>query len=310
MSAVISVADEVAEAIAAGRPVVALESVLIAHGLPAPDNLATGRELEAVVRRAGALPATVGMLDGTARVGLTEEELARLTEAEPTKLSVRDLPLAVARGAAGATTVAATAHLAHRVGIRLVATGGLGGVHRGASTTFDESADLPTLATTPATIVCAGVKSVLDVEATMERLETLGVPVVGYRTRSLPGFYVADAGVALDWSVDEPRQVAETMAARDALGLGGRGLVIAQPLPDEAQLNPAVHDEALARGLERLSEEHVVGKAVTPFLLDHLHEATQGATLRVNVEVARANARLAADVAACWADQRRRRRTP
>lgn len=303
----LSVSDEVAEALAAGRPVVALESALIAHGLPAPENLATGRELEATVRDQGAVPATVGVLDGTARVGLSEDELARIAESAPIKASVRDLPLAVSRSATAATTVAGTIHLAHLVGIRVGATGGLGGVHRGASTTFDESADLPVLAATPVTVVCAGVKSVLDVGATMERLETLGVPVVGYHTHSLPGFYVADAGVALDWSVEEAGEVAEIMAARDAVGLAGRGLVVAQPLPAERQLDPAVHDDALARGLSRLAEEGVSGKSVTPFLLEHLHEATEGATVRVNVDVVRANASLAARVAVAWTDRRRRR---
>lgn len=306
----LSVSEEVAEALAARRPVVALESALIAHGLPAPENLATGRELETIVRDGGAVPATVGVVDGTARVGLSGQELARIADGAPVKASVRDLPLAVSRSGAAATTVAATVHLAHLVGIRVAATGGLGGVHRGAWTTFDESADLPALATTPVTVVCAGVKSVLDVRATMERLETLGVPIVGYRTRSLPGFYVADAGVSLEWSVEEAGEVAEVMAARDALGLGGRGLVVAQPLADERQLDPAVHDHALARGLSRLAEEGVSGKGVTPFLLDHLREATEGATVRVNLDVVRANASLAARIAVAWADHRRQRQGP
>lgn len=303
----LSVSDEVAEALAAGQAVVALESALIAHGLPTPENLTTGRELEAIVREQGAVPATVGVIDGVARVGLSDDELARVAEGGAVKASVRDLPLAVSRSAAAATTVAGTIHLAHLVGIRVAATGGLGGVHRGASSTFDESADLSALATTPVTVVCAGVKSVLDVGATMERLETLGVPVVGYHTRTLPGFYVADAGVGLDWSVEEPREVAEVMAARDALGLAGRGLVVAQPLEDGRQLDPVVHDDALTRGLSRLVEEGVSGKAVTPFLLDHLREATEGATLRVNIEVVRANTRLAARIAVAWADHRRQR---
>lgn len=303
----LSVSDEVAEALAAGQPVVALESALVAHGLPSPENLATGQKTEAIVRDHGAVPATVGVLDGVARVGLSEEELARIADVGSLKASVRDLPLAVSRSATAATTVAGTIHLAHLVGIRVGATGGLGGVHRGAATTFDESADLLALATTPVTVVCAGVKSVLDVGATMERLETLGVPVVGYGTRSLPGFYVADAGVDLDWSVEEPGEVAQVMAACDTLGLAGRGLVVAQPLPEERQLDPAAHDDALTRGLSRLAEKGVSGKSVTPFLLESVREATEGETVRVNIDVMRANARLAAWIAVAWADHRRRR---
>ncbi|NJP31632.1 pseudouridine-5'-phosphate glycosidase [Micromonospora thermarum] len=289
---------EVADALRAGRPVVALESTIVSHGLPRPDNLRVAREIEQAVRDAGAVPATIGMVGGQLVVGLDDAELTRLATVDGVaKLSVRDLAVAAATGADGATTVAATSAVAAAAGIRVFATGGLGGVHREAAHTFDESADLTTLARTPIAVVCAGVKSILDVGATLERLETLGVGVVGYRTRRFPGFYLTDGGFDLDWSVDSPEQVADVLAAREQHGLHAGGLIVANPLPAEEQLDPALHDRTLADGLALLEREGVTGKAVTPFLLAHFHSATEGASLAVNVRIILRNADLAARIA-------------
>jgi pseudouridine-5'-phosphate glycosidase len=297
------VSPEVRDALAAGGAVVALESTIIAHGLPRPRNLEVARALEAQVRAAGAVPATIAVLDGAVRVGLDEGALERIAGEDVVKLSARDLPLAVARGASGATTVAATAHLAARAGIRVFATGGLGGVRRGARESWDESADLLALARTPITVVAAGVKSILDVGATLERLETLGVAVAGWRTDRFPGFYLADSGHALDWRVDAPEEVAAAMAAADALGVHS-ALVVANAVAAERQLDPAEHDRALATGLELAAIDGITGKDVTPFLLDHLHRVTGGRSLEVNVEVARGNAAVAGAIAAAWAARR------
>ncbi|GIG99623.1 pseudouridine-5'-phosphate glycosidase [Plantactinospora mayteni] len=289
---------EVAEALRAGRPVVALESTIVSHGLPRPDNLRVAREIEAAVRADGAVPATIGMVEGVLVVGLDDAQLTRLASSDGVaKLSVRDLALAAATGADGATTVAATSAVAAAAGIRVFATGGLGGVHREAAQTFDESADLTTLSRTPIAVVCAGVKSILDVGATLERLETLGVAVAGYRSRRFPGFFVTDGGFDLDWSVDSPEQVAAVLAARAAHGVQPGALIVANPLPTAEQLDPALHDRTLADGLARLAAEGVTGKAVTPFLLAHFHSATEGASLAVNVRIILRNAALAAQIA-------------
>jgi pseudouridylate synthase len=295
--------DEVRAAIADGTGVVALESTIIAHGLPRPRNLEVARELEAAVRAAGAVPATIAMLDGEVHVGLEDWGLRRVAGHEVAKLSVRDLPLAAARRANGATTVAATAHLAAAAGIRVFATGGLGGVHRGARESWDESADLLALARTPITVVAAGVKSILDVGATLERLETLGVAVAGWRTDRFPGFYLADGGFDVDWRVEGAEEVAAAMAAADELGVHS-ALLIANPIAAEQQLEPAEHERVLAEGLELARAQGVTGKAVTPFLLDHLHRATDGRSLEVNVAVARANAAVAGEIAAAWSARR------
>ena len=292
--------EPVRRALDAGGAVVALESTIIAHGLPRPRNLAVARELEAAVRAAGAVPATIAVLDGEPRIGLDEEGLQRIATTDMAKLSVRDLPLAAARKADGATTVAATAHLAARAGIRVFATGGLGGVHRGARESWDESADLLALAGTPITVVAAGVKSILDVGATLERLETLGVSVAGWRTSRFPGFYLTDGGFELDWRVDSADEVAAAMAAADALGIDG-ALVVANPVDAAEQLDPGEHERVLAEGLQRARAAGVSGKAVTPFLLDHLHRATDGRSLDVNIAVARGNASVAGAIAAAWA---------
>jgi pseudouridylate synthase len=291
--------DEVREAIADGAGVVALESTIIAHGLPRPRNLDVARELESVVRGAGAVPATIAMLDGEVHVGLEDWGLRRVAGHEVAKLSVRDLPLAASRRANGATTVAATAHLAAAAGIRVFATGGLGGVHRDARESWDESADLLALSRTPIVVVAAGVKSILDVGATLERLETLGVAVAGWRTSRFPGFYLADGGFDLDWRVDSAEEVVAAMAAADELGVRS-ALLVANPIAVEEQLDPAEHERVLAEGLELARAQGVTGKAVTPFLLDHLHRATEGRSLEVNVAVARANAAVAGAIAAAW----------
>ncbi|WP_344086268.1 pseudouridine-5'-phosphate glycosidase [Luedemannella helvata] len=293
--------DEVAAAIAAGAPVVALESTIVSHGLPRPENLTVARRIEQVVREHGAVPATIGMIGGTLVVGLDDAELTHLATAEGvTKLSVRDLAVAAAARADGATTVASTSAVAARLGITVFATGGLGGVHRDAQQTYDESADLTTLGQTPITVVCAGVKSILDVGATLERLETLGVSVVGYGTRRFPGFYLTDGGFDLDWSASSPAELAAIMAARRAQDLHRAALVVANPLPESEQLDPALHDEVLTEGLAGLERDNVVGKAVTPYLLAHFHERTQGASLAVNVEIILRNAALAAQIATAY----------
>jgi pseudouridylate synthase len=297
---VLTLSEPVRRALDAGGAVVALESTIIAHGLPRPRNLEVARDLEGAVRAAGAVPATIAVLGGEAHIGLDEDGLRRIATADMAKLSVRDLPLAAARGADGATTVAATAHLAALAGIRVFATGGLGGVHRDARESWDESADLLALAGTPITVVAAGVKSILDVGATLERLETLGVSVVGWQTDRFPGFYLTDAGFDLDWSVQRAGEVAAAMAAADELGVDG-ALVVANPVAPAEQLDPAEHERVLAEGLALAREQGVTGKAVTPFLLDHLHRATDGRSLEVNIAVARGNASVAGAIAAAWA---------
>lgn len=289
---------EVADARRDGRPIVALESTIVSHGLPRPDNLRVAREIEAAVRATGAVPATIGMVGGRLIVGLDDTELTRLASADGVaKLSVRDLAVAAAAGVDGATTVAATSAVAAAAGIGVFATGGLGGVHREAAQSFDESADLITLARTPIAVVCAGVKSILDVGATLERLETLGVAVVGYRTRRFPGFFITDGGFDLDWSLDSPEQVATALRARREQGVLRGGLVVANPLPADEQLDPALHDRTLADGLAMLARDGVTGKAVTPFLLAHFHSATEGRSLAVNVRIILRNAELAGRIA-------------
>jgi pseudouridylate synthase len=300
---VAKLSDEVREAIADGAGVVALESTIIAHGLPRPRNLEVARELEAQVRAAGAVPATIAMLDGEVHIGLEDWGLRRIAGHEVVKLSLRDLPLAAPRRTNGATTVASTAHLAAAAGIRVFATGGLGGVHRDARESWDESADLLALSRTPIVVVAAGVKSILDVGATLERLETLGVAVAGWRTSRFPGFYLADGGFDLDWRIEGPDEVAAAMAAADALGVRS-ALLVANPIAVEQQLDPAEHERVLAEGLELARAQGVTGKAVTPFLLDHLHRATDGRSLEVNVAVALANAAVAGAIATAWSRRR------
>lgn len=289
---------EVAIALAEGRPVVALESTLVSHGLPRPDNLTVARDVEQAVRGAGAVPATIGMISGELVVGLDDTELTLLANSDDVaKLSVRDLAVAAALGRDGATTVSATSAVAASAGVSVFATGGLGGVHRHAVQTFDESADLAALARTPIVVVCAGVKSILDVGATLQRLESLGVSVVGYRTDRFPGFLVSDSGFDLDWTVHSAQQVAQIAAAQRAQAAHTGALVLANPLPVDEQLDPGLHDRALADGLALLAERGVEGKEVTPFLLSYLRTATGGASLTANIRVILRNAALAAEVA-------------
>lgn len=294
---VLKVSEEVREALAEGRPVVALESTIIAHGLPRPRNLRVATELEELVRAGGAVPATVAVLDGRPHVGLDKDQLERIAGGGLRKLGHRDLPMALAAGASGATTVSATAYLAHWADIRVFATGGLGGVHRGWTETQDESADLALLSRTPVAVVCAGVKSILDVPATLQRLETLGIGVVGYGTDRFPGFYLADSGEPVDWTVRTPEEAADVLRSHDAIGPDS-ALIVANPVPEAEQLDPELHDRVLAEALAVCREQGITGQAVTPFLLDHLVRHTGGASLEANVAAVRGNVRLAAAIAA------------
>jgi pseudouridylate synthase len=292
--------DEVSSALAAGAAVVALESTIISHGLPRPENLRVAAAVEDIVRSRGAVPATIAILDGVVRIGLDEDALTQVaTRDDIVKVSVRDLATLVATGGSGATTVAATSHLASRAGIGVFATGGLGGVHRQARETWDESADLTTLGSIAITIVCAGVKSILDVPATLERMETLNIGVLGFGTDRFPGFYLRDSGHRVDWSVDEPEEVAAIMAARRDLGVES-GLVVANPLPEAEQVDPDLHDEVLTEGLRLAASHNVTGKDVTPFLLDHFHRASRGASLIANERIIVRNAELASRIAVAY----------
>jgi pseudouridine-5'-phosphate glycosidase len=294
----VTVSETVRRALADGRPVVALESTIFTHGLPRPRNLDVALEAEEQLRGAGIVPATIGVLDGRPVVGLGPDEIAALSRSDTvSKVSLRDLAVAAAKGLSGGTTVAATAFLAHRAGVRVFATGGLGGVHREASATFDESADLPVLAQTPILVVSAGVKSILDIPASLERLETLSIAVVGYRTTRFPGFYVADSGFEVEYAVADAQEAAALVWARDALRVAG-AIVVANPVPEDQQLDRAEHDAVLADALAAAERERVVGHDSTPFLLDYVQRATQGRSLDVNVAAYRNNVSLAGKIAA------------
>jgi pseudouridine-5'-phosphate glycosidase len=296
----IRVSEPVARAIRDGAPVVALESTIITHGLPRPENIRAAREFESAVAERGATPATIAVLDGVPHIGLDAEALQRLAGADTaTKLSARDLPVAMAQGATGGTTVAATALLASRAGIRVFATGGIGGVHRDAGVTFDESADLGILGRCRIAVVCAGVKSILDIGATLERLETLGVTVIGFGTTRFPAFWMTDSGYTVDGCLSTAAEIAEAIHAADALELPG-GILVANPLPESAQLDPATHDRILADALRAAEAASVHGKDVTPFLLDYVHRETGGASVAINLEIVRSNCRLGADIARAW----------
>ena len=292
---------EVADALATGKPVVALESTIISHGLPRPRNFEAAKEFEQILRSKGVVPATIAILDGVPRIGLDDDGVYRIANEDLAKASVRDIPILSARRESGATTVAATAHLASLAGIRVFATGGLGGVHRGAIDTYDESADLSTLGVTPITVVSAGVKSVLDIPATLERLETLSVPVIGYKTNEFPAFWLTRSGYTLEWSLDSADAVARAMKAQDELG-HGQGMVIANPIPIEKQWDPEEHDRVLAIAFEAAKKAGVTGKAVTPFLLGFIVEESKGRSLEVNLDLARNNVSVAADIAKAWAE--------
>jgi len=303
VSSLVEVSPKVSEALAAGAPVVALESTIISHGLPRPGNLAAAREFEAILRSQGVTPATIALIDGVAKVGLRAQDLERIaTDESAVKVGSRDIGIAMARKVTGGTTVAATSVLATRAGVRVFATGGLGGVHRGAAESFDESADLTVLSRTPITVVSAGVKAILDIPATLERLETLSVAVVGYRTSRFPAFWLSDSGCDLDWRADTPEEIADIMAARAAFGEQA-ALLVANPLAPADQLDPQVFGDALADALAAAASSGVRGKAVTPFLLDRIQQVTGGASVTVNLTIARGNVSLAGQIARAWAER-------
>jgi pseudouridine-5'-phosphate glycosidase len=296
MEKAIKLSAEVANALKARKPVVALESTIISHGLPRPSNLEVALECERIIRDAGAVPATIALLDGKILVGLERSELEAIANRDDiSKASIRDLPIIVAQGKSAATTVAATAHIAALAGIHIFATGGLGGVHRGANESFDESADLTALANVDMTMICAGVKSILDVPATLERLETLAISLVGYKTTAFPGFYLTDSGYTIEHQVDSPEEIAAIIKARKEVGTLSKALVVANPVVKE--MNKALHDEILKSGLEKADKQGVVGKAVTPFLLEHFHTTSKGESLAINTEIIKANCLLGAQIA-------------
>ena len=285
---------EVSAAKAAGKPIVALESTIISHGLPRPRNLEVALEVEAIVRSYGATPATIALIDGVIHVGLEPDQLDRIANDDNVvKASTRDLAIIVATLRSAATTVAATAHIAHIAGISVFATGGLGGVHRGHS--YDESADLIALAETPIVIVCAGVKSILDVPGTLERLETFAVPVLGYGTTRFPGFYLTDSGHEIEHRVDSVVEIAAIWQNRVELRTDDRAIVVANPVINQMDLK--LHNEILESGLQSAATNHITGKAVTPYLLEYFHTQSGGESLRVNIDIIKANAQLAALIA-------------
>ena len=282
---------EVAAAQAAGQPIVALESTIISHGLPRPKNLEVALEVEAIVRSAGAVPATIALIDGIVHVGLESNELDRIANDDSVvKASSRDLAIIVSTKKSAATTVAATAHIAHLAGIKVFATGGLGGVHRGHS--YDESADLIALAETPIVIVCAGVKSILDVPGTLERLETFAVPVLGFGTNKFPGFYLTESGYEIEHRVDSVEEIAAIWNNRFELQTNDRAIVVANPVVNQMDL--ALHNQILESGLKAAAANQITGKAVTPFLLEYFHTQSKGESLRVNIDIIKANSHLAA----------------
>src|SRR5579875_293432 len=298
--------EEAGAARRAGRPLVALESTIISHGLPQPRNYEVARELEDLVRAGGACPATIAVLDGVVKVGLDDGELRRVA-GEPgiRKLGLRDLAVALATKASGATTVSATACVASSVGIRVFATGGLGGVHRGWIDSWDESADLEALSRRRITVVSAGVKSILDIPATLQRLETLNVTVVGFRTREFPGFYLHGSGEMLDWCLESAEAVAAVMRAQDELDVPS-ALIVANAVPVEAQLDPALHERVLAEALRAAERNGVRGQQLTPYLLSYIFEATDGASLEANLAAVRGNVALGAQIACAYAAASRR----
>jgi pseudouridine-5'-phosphate glycosidase len=292
----IKYSEAVAKALGDKSPIVALESTIITHGLPRPKNLEVALEVEQIVIEAGATPATIAIIDGQINIGLEPDQLTRIANDENIlKASIRDLAVISTQKKSAATTVAATSHIANMAGISLFATGGLGGVHREAWQSWDESADLLALANTPVLIVCSGAKSILDVSATLERLETLSVPILGYKTNKFPGFYLTDSGFELEHRVDTAREIAQIWRARGDVAIDKSALIVANPVSN--QMERALHDQLLFDGLSKAKKDAVVGKAVTPFLLDYFHSNSKGESLRVNIEIIKANAALAAQIA-------------
>ena len=295
----LDVSPEVAEAIAAGKPVVALESTIISHGMPYPQNVETALKVESIIRENGAVPATIAILGGRLKAGLTPEEIEYLGKKghEVTKASRRDLAVLVSKGADGATTVTTTMMIAYMAGIRIFATGGIGGVHRGAETTMDISADLEELAQTPVMVVCAGAKSILDLGLTLEYLETHGVPVIGYGTKELPAFYTRKSGFSVDYELDSPAELASAFKASQDMGLKG-GMLVTNPIPEEFSMDPAVINKAIDEAIAEANAQGIHGKESTPFLLAKVKEITGGDSLDANIHLVFNNARLAAQTAA------------
>jgi pseudouridylate synthase len=292
----IQYSKEVAAALKSGAPLVALESTIISHGLPRPSNLSVAIEVEEIVRAHGAVPATIAILDGVVHVGLEADQLVAIANRDDiAKASIRDLAMISAAKTSAATTVAATSHIAQLAGISVFATGGLGGVHRGANESFDESADLGALGKLDIAIVCAGVKSILDVGATLERLETLSIGLVGYKTNAFPGFYLTDSGFTLEHRVENASEIAAIIKARRELSTDSTSLVIANPV--KVEMDRTRHDAILKSGLAGAAAQGITGKAVTPFLLEHFHTASDGESLKVNIEIIKSNSALAADIA-------------
>ncbi len=290
----IKYSSEVARAKSENRPIVALESTIISHGLPRPRNYEVAVEVEQIVRENGATPATIALIDGVIHVGLETDQLGRIANDDNVvKASTRDLAVIEMSKQSAATTVAATAHIAHLAGISVFATGGLGGVHRGH--TYDESADLTALSTLPIVIVCAGVKSILDVPGTLERLETFAIPVLGFKTNKFPGFYLTDSGYEIEHRVDTVEQIAEIWRNRFELQTNNCSIVVTNPVQNQMDL--ALHEKILGEGLAAAEKNHITGKAVTPFLLEHFHTASNGESLRVNIDIIKSNSRLAAQIA-------------
>ena len=296
MKSAIKYSSEVSAAIAAGTPIVALESTIISHGLPRPSNLLVAQECESIIRARGAVPATIALLDGVVHIGLEASELDAIANRDDiSKASSRDLAITIAQGKSAATTVAATAHIAAIAGIKVFATGGLGGVHRGANESFDESADLTALSQLDMTVVCAGVKSILDVHATLERLETLAIGIVGYKTNRFPGFYLTDSGFEIEHRVDSAEEIAAIIHARSQVATSNHALIVTNPV--EKQMDKARHDEILATGMANAARDGIEGKYVTPYLLEHFHTASKGESLAINTEIIKSNCALAADIA-------------
>ena len=295
----LDIAPEVAKALAEGKPVVGLESTIISHGMPYPKNVETALRVEQTIRDAGAVPATIAIIGGRLKAGLSKEEIEHLGKAgrSVAKVSRRDLPVIVARKADGATTVATTMLIAHMAGIRVFATGGIGGVHRGAETTMDISADLEELAQTPVMVICAGAKAILDLNLTLEVLETKGVPVIGYGTDELPAFYTRESGLGVDARVDDPEELAAIFRAQREMELKG-GMLVTNPIPQEFAMDKAVIDAAIEQALKEANEQGIHGKETTPFLLARVVELTGGDSLESNIQLVLNNARLAAKTAA------------
>lgn len=298
MNKYLDISPEVQQALADGKPVVALESTIISHGMPYPKNVETAMLVEKTIRENGAVPATIAIIGGRLKAGLSPEEIEYLGKSgrKVAKVSRRDLAAIVARGADGATTVTTTMIIAHMAGIKVFATGGIGGVHRGAETTMDISADLEELARTNVTVICAGAKSILDLGLTMEYLETKGVPVLGYQTNTLPAFYTRTSAFSVNYRMDTPEQIARVIAAKHDLGLNG-GMVVANPIPEEYSMDPAFIDKAIADALAEADSLGIHGKDITPFLLDTIQKHTAGKSLEANIRLVYNNVKLGAQVA-------------